>query len=52
MVIEDPKAVVHGSVGWLQVAHVYSDDLEPDYVIYENNAIEQFRFSFHLRKCC
>jgi len=39
---EDLKAVVGGGVGWF--AHIYSDDMEPGYGIYNTSGRLKFRF--------
>jgi hypothetical protein len=45
---EDLKAVIDGGVGWF--AHIYSDDMEPGYGIYDDNG--QLKFPFRPRTSC
>ncbi|KAI0030066.1 glycoside hydrolase superfamily [Vararia minispora EC-137] len=45
---EDLKQVVHGGIGWF--AHIYSDDMEPGYGIYDTNG--HLKFPFHPRTYC
>ncbi|KAF5370758.1 hypothetical protein D9758_001969 [Tetrapyrgos nigripes] len=45
---EDLKAVVGGGIGWF--AHIYSDDQEPGYGIY--NEWGSLKFPFHPRTSC
>ena len=40
---EDLKAVVGGGIGWF--AHIYSDDQEPGYGIYDTKGMMKFPFS-------
>ena len=45
---EDLKAVVGGGIGWF--AHIYSDDQEPGYGIYNDSG--RLKFPFHPRTEC
>ena len=40
---EDLKRVPGGGVGWF--AHIYSDEMEPGYGIYDSNGNEKFHFA-------